>query len=128
MSKSPTAEFLKLALANVDLTQREISRRAGLPKPNVLSMMKAGETKVPLNRIPALAEVCEVDAATFIRIAMTEYHPEIWRVLEEELGGSLSENEEHLISDWRYLLHKATDEPPLFGNRSIETACLTGAL
>ena len=55
MTTSPTAAFLKLALANSDLTQREIAQQAELPKPNVLSMMNTGETKVPLNRIPALA-------------------------------------------------------------------------
>lgn len=77
MTTSPTAAFLKLAIANSNLTQREIAQQAGLPKPNVLSMMKTGETKVPLNRIPALAKACSVEAASFIRIAMTEYHPEI---------------------------------------------------
>lgn len=97
MTTSPTAAFLKLAIANSDLTQREIAQQAGLPKPNVLSMMKTGETKVPLNRIPALAEACRVDAATFIRIAMTEYHPEIWRVLEAEFSSEASRDERALL-------------------------------
>ena len=103
MTTSPTAGFLKLAIANSDLTQREIAQQAGLPKPNVLSMMKTGETKVPLNRIPALAKVCGVEAASFIRIAMSEYHPEIWSVLETGFGAYLTEDEEKLVEGWRYL-------------------------
>ena len=112
MTTSPTAAFLQLAIANSDLTQREIAQQAGLPKPNVLSMMKTGETKVPLNRIPALAEACGVDAASFIRIAMTEYHPEIWRVLETEFGANLTEDEEKLVEGWRYLTEQVSTKAP----------------
>ncbi len=122
MTTSPTAAFLKLAIANSDLTQREIAQQAGFPKPNMLSMMKTGETKVPLNRIPALAEVCEVDAASFIRIAMTEYHPEIWRMLETEFGANLSEDEEKLIEGWRYLMERGSDSRPFHHQkRSLAT-------
>ncbi|SDF12093.1 hypothetical protein [Limimaricola pyoseonensis] len=122
MTKSPTAEFLKLALANGDLTQRKIAQKAGLPKPNVLSMMKTGETKVPLNRIPARAETCEVDAATFIRIAMTEYHPDIWRVLREELGGNLTESEVELVESWRHLTERTSGPRPFHEQkRSLAT-------
>ncbi|NDR55838.1 helix-turn-helix transcriptional regulator [Pseudoruegeria sp. M32A2M] len=69
------------AIETSGLTQREIAQRAGFPKPNVLSMMKTGETKVPIERIPALAEACDVDPIDFARIAMLEYHPEIWGTL-----------------------------------------------
>ncbi|SDF12280.1 helix-turn-helix domain-containing protein [Limimaricola pyoseonensis] len=122
MTTSPTATFLKLAIANSDLTQREIAHRAGLPKANVLSMMKAGETKVPLNRIPALAEACGVDAATFVRIAMTEYHPAIWRVLETEFGANLTGDEEKLVESWRYLSERTSGPRPFHEQkRSLAT-------
>lgn len=124
MTKSPTAAFLKLAIANSDLTQREIARQTGLPKPNVLSMMKAGETKVPLNRIPALAEACKVDAASFIRIAMAEYHPEIWRVLETEFGANLAEGEEKLVEGWRYLDQHGAGRTQRFSDQKQSLRCI----
>lgn len=34
---------------------------------------------------------------------MTEYHQEIWRVLEAEFGANLTEDEEKLVEGWRYL-------------------------
>lgn len=80
-SLSPTAEHLRTAIAATSKTQREIARDAGLPHPNVLSMMKTGETKIPINRIPALAAALGVDAAEFVEIAMREYNPEIWATL-----------------------------------------------
>ncbi|NDR55480.1 helix-turn-helix transcriptional regulator [Pseudoruegeria sp. M32A2M] len=81
MTKSPTAAFLTTAIEHSGLTQREIAQRAGFAKPNVLSMMKTGETKVPIERILALAEACGADPIDFARIAMREYHPEVWGTL-----------------------------------------------
>lgn len=102
MPKSPTAELLKLYLKNADGTQREIAAKAGFAQPNVLSMMKSGETKVPLSRIPALAEACGEDAGTMIRVAMMEYHPETWQVLMHELVGDLTEDEQDLVGIYRF--------------------------
>ncbi|SDL94310.1 helix-turn-helix domain-containing protein [Aliiruegeria lutimaris] len=93
MTKSPTAAFLTTAIENSGLTQREIAQRAGFPKPNVLSMMKTGETKVPIERIPALAEACDVDPIDFARIAMLEYHPEIWGTLNLVFDPKLTDRE-----------------------------------
>jgi len=97
MRISPTAEFLKRALDQAPLTQREVADRAGLPTPNVHSMMKNGDTKVPLSRIPDLARACEVNPATFIKIAMKEYHPEAWVILEDIFNGCLTPAEEDLM-------------------------------
>lgn len=93
MSKSPTAIFFANAIEKSGLTQREIGRRAGFEKPNIISMMKTGETKVPIDRIPALAEACDVDPHAFLRIAMQEYHPEIWGVLNLVFDPKLDDRE-----------------------------------
>ncbi|WP_248411263.1 helix-turn-helix transcriptional regulator, partial [Aliiroseovarius sp. S2029] len=56
MPYSPTANNLSDAIDASGLTQREIADRVGFNHPNVLSMMKQGVTRVPLQRIPALAQ------------------------------------------------------------------------
>jgi transcriptional regulator with XRE-family HTH domain len=101
MHISPTAEFLKKALDQAPLTQREVAERAGFQRPNILSMMKNGETKVPLNRIPELARACEVKPSTFIRVAMKEYHPEVWAILEDIFDGCLTPAEEEMMMLFR---------------------------
>lgn len=72
---SPTTNFLREAIQNSDKTQREIAKAAGFDHPNALSMMKTGEPKVPISRIPALSAVLEVDTRRFLQIAPREYHP-----------------------------------------------------
>ncbi len=95
--KSATAAFLSLAIDDSSLTHREIARRAGFAKPNVISMMKSGEMKVPIDRIPCLAAALGVSPFDFIRIAMEEYQPQVWEVLTKTLGATLTKNEEMLI-------------------------------
>jgi len=98
MTSSKTAIYLGNAIATSGLTQREIARRAGFAKPNVISMMKTGHTKVPIDRIPALADALGVPAFAFLRTAMLEYQPEVWDSLTKALGGVLTRNEEALLS------------------------------
>ena len=71
MSKQMTvAEYLSHAIYLSGKTQREIAQEAGFNKPNVLSMMKQGLTKVPIYSIPLLAKACSVDPVHFMRLAM----------------------------------------------------------
>ena len=101
MTYSPTARMLDEAIANSPLTQAEIAKRAGFPKPNVLSMMKNGLTKVPLARVPALAQVLGIDQSRFLDCALAEYHPEVHEVLTEVLGLPLEPDEERLLGMYR---------------------------
>jgi transcriptional regulator with XRE-family HTH domain len=98
---SPTARFLDEAIRTSTLTQSEIAARAGFPKPNVLSMMKLGVTKVPLARIPGLAQALGVDCGRFLEIAIAEYHPEVSEILTEVLGWPLDPDEEELVALFR---------------------------
>jgi len=94
---SPTTQYLREAIETCDKTQREIARDAGFPHPNMLSMMKTGESKVPISRIPALAAALGTDVRAFLEIAMHEYHPEIWHTLREHYAPLLSEPERQLV-------------------------------
>ena len=51
---SPTARHLYDAIEDSSKTQKEIACEAGFASQNMLSMMKTGESKVPISRIPRL--------------------------------------------------------------------------
>ncbi|QFT62695.1 hypothetical protein FIU91_07125 [Roseivivax sp. THAF30] len=48
---------------------------------NVISMLRSGEMRLPIERAPALAHALGIDEKTLIRTAMTEYMPETWNAL-----------------------------------------------
>jgi transcriptional regulator with XRE-family HTH domain len=85
-------------------TQREIAIEMGFPKPNVLSMIKLGQTKLPLDKAAALAIACGADPVFLIRLALSEYHPNVWHTLVSALGEPLTKNERSLLE-----IHRAID-------------------
>ncbi|KPQ26470.1 MAG: hypothetical protein HLUCCO06_16280 [Halomonas sp. HL-93] len=83
--KTNVAEYLETAIRLSGKTQREIAKAAGYTKPNVISMMKKGQTKIPIEKIPALAAAASIEAAPFLRLALQEYMPETWHVIYANL-------------------------------------------
>ncbi len=54
-------------------TQREIAAEIGYDKPQVLSMYKRGEAKVPLERLPAIARALNIDLALLFRSGLEQW-------------------------------------------------------
>lgn len=54
-------------------TQAEIATEAGFPNPNMLSMIKTGATRLPLDRVPALAGALDVDPARLFQLALEQW-------------------------------------------------------
>lgn len=83
-------------------TQREIASLAGFPNPNVLSMLKSGTSKCPVDRVPALAEALETDARYLLRLALLQaWGDTAARVIDEIVGTILSRNEEAWVRELR---------------------------
>ena len=98
---SPTARFLADAIDASGKTQRQIAREIGYAKPNVLSMMKHGETRIPLEKIPALAKACDVDEQLFMRTALLEYQPAAYSALMRTFWPRRLQREEEWLEIWR---------------------------
>tara|TARA_R110002051_G_scaffold237873_1_gene298696 strand:- start:17902 stop:18198 length:297 start_codon:yes stop_codon:yes gene_type:complete len=75
------ASFLAAAITSSGLTQKEVAHRAGFNRANFVSMMKSGETKIPVFRVPALAKACGVPELELLEIVLYEDHPEMWEVI-----------------------------------------------
>ena len=83
-------------------TQREIASEIGYDKPNMISMFKRGEVKVPLDKIPLLANSLHVDPGHLFRLALEQYWPELGKTIETIFGRVVTANEEEiLIKPWR---------------------------
>jgi transcriptional regulator with XRE-family HTH domain len=51
-------------------TQAEIASEAGFANANMMTFLKNGRNKVPLDRVPALAKALEVDPAYLMRLTI----------------------------------------------------------
>lgn len=79
-------------------TQREIAAAVGYDKPNMLSMLKRGETRVPIQKIPLLARALEVEPSFLFKLAMEQHWPGEHKVISEIFGDVLSSNERQLVN------------------------------
>ena len=53
-------------------TQAEIASQAGFVYVNMLAMIKSGTTRLPIDRVPALANALEVDPAYLLLLALEQ--------------------------------------------------------
>ena len=79
MAKKPYADtrlakFLDTRLLELKhkKTQAEIAEEAGFVNPNMVTMIKKGATKLPIDRVPALAKALESDPALLLRLALEQ--------------------------------------------------------
>lgn len=82
-------------------TQRQIAAEMDYPNPNIISMFKQGITRVPLDKVPALALAVAADKVDLVRLWLETYEPEMKQVLDEVLGIPLSANERGWIAGLR---------------------------
>src|SRR5271156_1635106 len=83
-------------------TQREIAQEACFELPDIISMFKRGETRVPLDRIPLLSKALGVDPAHMFRLALEQYWPDRGEIIAKLFGRLASENEEEIfLKPWR---------------------------
>ncbi len=81
MTDSPTARLIAEAIDASGKTQTEIASEMGFERSNVISMLKTGLMRMPIERIPAFSRATGIDPTLLTRVAMTEYMPETWNVI-----------------------------------------------
>lgn len=83
MTKKSVTDYLARAIHRCGKSHKEIAADAGFESANMISMMKAGHTKVPLARVPQLASALEVEVTALLDICLKAYYPEIREVIRE---------------------------------------------
>lgn len=85
-SKFTVAEYLEKQINMCGKSQKQIAEEAGFPKPNIITMFKKGDTKLPLEKIGKFAKAIEVDPIHLFKLCMSEYQPETWTEIQKMFG------------------------------------------
>lgn len=70
-------------------SQQDIAAEAGFVNPNMLSMVKSGKTKLPLDRVPSLAKALESDPKRLFLLALQQGGNETTNKAMEEVFGTV---------------------------------------
>jgi transcriptional regulator with XRE-family HTH domain len=83
-------------------TQSDIAAEAGFRSPNMMAMIKSGATRLPLDRVPALAKALNVDAARLMQLALEQSAgTPAARAFEEIFGTPVTRNETAWLEEIR---------------------------
>lgn len=93
------AEYISWQIQLCGKSQTEIAREVGFDKPNVITMIKQGKTKVPLAKIGSFAKALEVDPVHFMKLVLAEYLPDLLETIQTITNQPvISQNELEFIS------------------------------
>ncbi|WP_339109164.1 helix-turn-helix transcriptional regulator [Thioclava sp. GXIMD4216] len=101
---STAARFLRERINDLAhrKTQSQIAAEAGFTNANMISILKAGKSKIPLDRIPSLAKALETDPAWFLRLALEQAVGKTSaQAIEEIYGSPVTENERRWLLELR---------------------------
>lgn len=69
------------------LTNRDIARACGFGRPNMVSMLKRGHTRLPLDRLASIARILDIDVLELFDVWMAEYYGRTWEDLRPIVMG-----------------------------------------
>lgn len=119
------AAFISKTVASSPKTQRQISEECGFDNVNIISMIKNGMSKLPISRLGALAKALDTDPAYLLRLALMEYFPETWGVIEQYMPQAVfTANEQELVEQYRIATGNENPRPVSFAKRSDGTLSL----
>lgn len=83
-------------------TQAEVASEAGFANANMMTFLKNGKNKVPLDRVPSLARALEVDPAYLMRLALDQaVGATAARAIIDIFGTPATENERGWLAELR---------------------------
>ena len=83
-------------------TQAEIASEAGFPNANMMTFLKNGRNKLPIDRVPSLAKALEVDPAYLMRLALDQaVGSTAAKAITDIFGSPATENERGWLAELR---------------------------
>ena len=101
---TPTAKLITDRIRDLShrKTQAEIASEAGFGNPNMMTFLKNGKNKVPLDRVPSLAKALEVDPAYLMRLALDQsVGATAAKAITDIFGTPTTENERGWLDELR---------------------------
>lgn len=110
------AEFIDGLLNNRGLTDVEVARQLGYENPKVVRLMREGQVKIPLEKVPALADMVDVARDVLMNICLQEYMPGFVELFLR-CYGPVSDNEVEILKVIREIT--GDSDPSIVGNGHV---------
>ena len=123
VGKQEVATFIAKHVDRSKYSQKEIADMCGFNSPNVITMIKQGLTKLPIEKISKLAKALDLDRIELFTFVMARYRPKELEVIEDIYGESINEAERRVVRLLRETIPEgALSSNPLYYMDKIRTA------
>lgn len=92
---SLVARFISNRIDELGKPQKEIAEEIGFEKPNMITMIKQGRSKLPLGKIGPMANALEICPVQLLKMCFYEYFPETWKAIAPFMESALAKDELH---------------------------------
>lgn len=80
------ASYLNWQIQLSGKKQYEIAEDCGFDKPNIITMIKQGKTRLPRDKVVKMAKSLSIDPINLMKMMYLEYYPDEWTMLESLIG------------------------------------------
>lgn len=94
---SQVAQFISARLDETGQLQKDVAHKAGFGQPNIITMIKQGQTRLPLDKVGPMALALEVDPVSLMHMCLEEYYPTTWEAIVPFMERSITEDERALL-------------------------------
>lgn len=120
-------ELITRQQAALEITDQVIADALGYQSVNVVTQIKAGQIKLPMSKVRALADLLEVERGDVMHLLLRETAPEILQSIEDCMGPlSLSPGEKRLLMAMRKSA-QGREIAPIFFDGAPVVAVVVGA-
>lgn len=96
LSRLVTARLEDIAFKK---SQREVADEVGFANRNMLSLIKSGQTKLSLDRVPAMTKALDLELSVVMLAALRQYYNEdVISTLRETFGTTETRTEHEILS------------------------------
>jgi hypothetical protein len=92
------ANLIDARINELGKRQLDIAAEAGFNKPNIITMIKQGKTRLPLDKVGPMARSLELDPVQLLHLWFDEYEPETWDAIREQLDNLLTAREMAILA------------------------------
>lgn len=106
--------YIDMAIRASGKTKRKVAEEAGYKRPNIISMLCAGEIDLSFSKVIPVANAIEVDASSLLFMLIKEKHPDLHNLLNTLLSDRLfSADEAQLVDIMRSITGTTSLAPKL---------------
>ncbi|QNK01775.1 hypothetical protein [Dyella telluris] len=94
MPANPVSNYLKAKIEATGKTLKELGAEAGFKQANAFVLLKSGDMRLPMDRIPGVAKAIEADEKELFELALKHYEPTVYKMMQKHYAAGAVDPEE----------------------------------